>query len=168
MLRAYGFDNVSILDGGWAKWLAEGRPISSTVCTYKPGRFTARPRRSMFVTKDDVLAAIENESIRLIYAHPSAPVFGRRGRIANSEYISATALHDTNTGLYLPVEQLQDIFDKVDIDNAERIITYCGAGIAATNNAFVLSLLGYDNVSVYDGSMCEWGNDETLPMMENE
>ena len=46
----------------------------------------------------------------------------------------------------------------------EQVITYCGGGIASSNSAFALTLLGYDNVAVYDGSMFEWGNDESLPM----
>lgn len=165
MLRAYGFDNASVLNGGWKKWTAEGRPVSNEPCKYLPGVFTARLRRNTVVSKDDVLAAIGDITTRLIYAHPSAPVFGREGRILDSEYIPATSLHDPETGVYLPTSQLQKIFDRVNTNNAKKIITYCGAGIAATNNAFALTLLGYQNVAVYDGSMCEWGNDELLPMM---
>ena len=165
MLRAYGFDNASVLNGGWKKWSAEGRPVSHEPCTYLPGAFTARPRHNVMVGKDDVLAAIGDVTTRLVYAHPSAPVFGREGRIPDSEYIPATALHDPETGSYLPISELQEIFDRANTDSAEKIITYCGAGIAATDSAFALTLLGYRNVSVYDGSMCEWGNDESLPMM---
>jgi len=165
MLRAYGFDNASVLNGGWKKWTAEGRVVSTEPCAYLPGSFTARPRCNTVVSKDDVLAAIGDSTTCLIYAHPSAPVFGRKGRILDSEYIPATSLHDPETGVYLATRQLKKIFDRVNTENAEKIITYCGAGIAATNNAFALTLLGYQNVAVYDGSMCEWGNDESLPMM---
>jgi len=52
----------------------------------------------------------------------------------------------------------------VGADAAEKIITYCGGGIAASNDAFVLSMLGYKNVAVYDASMSEWASDQSLPM----
>jgi len=165
MLRAHGFDNVSVLDGGWGKWVAERRPVTREEYTCSPGIFTARPRSNAMVGKDEVLAAIGDPAVQLIYAHPGAPVFGRAGRIPDSGYIPATDLHDPETGAYLPCGELQNIFNRVRVDAAERIITYCGAGIAATNNAFVLTLLGYRDVAVYDGSMCEWGNNELLPMM---
>lgn len=165
MLRAYGFDNATVLNGGWKKWTAEGRPVSSEPCAYVPGKFTVKHRSNAIVGKGEVLEAIGDEATRLIYAHPSAPVFGREGRIMGSEYIPTTSLHDPETGVYLPASQLQKIFDVADVGDTEKIITYCGAGIAATNNAFALTLLGYQNVAVYDGSMCEWGNDESLPMM---
>ena len=64
----------------------------------------------------------------------------------------------------MPAEQLQKKFDEVGANSAKRIINYCGGGIASSNNAFALSLLGYDNIAVYDGSLLEWGNDSSLPM----
>jgi thiosulfate/3-mercaptopyruvate sulfurtransferase len=78
--------------------------------------------------------------------------------------VPAASLRYPDTGAYLPAASLRERFDAVDVDKAERIITYCGGGISATSDAFVLSLLGYDNVAVYDASMYEWSNDESLPM----
>ena len=171
MLRAFGFDNAAILNGGWAKWTAESRPVSSDTCAYPPGRFTARPRPGCFVGKDEVLTAIGDDGACIINALPYAmhagtggPVFGRRGRIASSINVPVGALHDPDTGAYRPAGQLREIFGAARADQAERIIAYCGGGIASSSDAFVLTLLGHDNVAVYDGSLFEWGNDETLPM----
>jgi len=171
MLRSFGFDNASILSGGWAKWTAEKRPISNQVCTYSPGQFTARPRAGGFVAKDEVLNAISDPNVRLINALPpmihagsDGPVFGRRGRISGSVNVPYSSLHDPDTGSYLPAEQLREKFDVVNVNDAERIIAYCGGGIASSNTAFALTLLGFNNVAVYDASMLEWGNDESLPM----
>jgi thiosulfate/3-mercaptopyruvate sulfurtransferase len=55
-------------------------------------------------------------------------------------------------------------FAEVSAFNRERVITYCGGGIAASSDAFVLTLLGVTNVAVYDGSLVEWAADPTLPM----
>lgn len=171
MLRAFGFDNVAILNGGMAKWRVEGRPISNQACTYEPGRFTTQPRPGAFVGKDEVLAAIGDDEVRIINALPSPihtgssdVVFGRKGRIAGSVNVPFGSLHDPDTGSYLPADQLHKKFEAVFTSEVERIITYCGGGIASANSAFTLALLGYDNIAVYDASMLEWGNDESLPM----
>jgi thiosulfate/3-mercaptopyruvate sulfurtransferase len=171
MLHSIGFDNAAILNGGWQKWSAEGRPISTQACTYLPGKFTARPRSDCFAGKDKVLATIGNASVRTINALPTmmytgegGPVFGRKGRIAGSVNVPFASLHDPDTGAYLPVDQLQEKFQAVGVGDAEQIIVYCGSGIAASNDAFALTLLGYDNVAVYDESMAEWGYDPSLPM----
>jgi len=173
MLRAYGFTNAAILNGGWAKWKKEGRAITNAACEYEPGTFTStsRSRPGLFVSKTEVLAAIGRNEIRIVNALPypmftglSEMAFGRKGRITGSVNVPFVDLHDSDTGCYLPAEQLHKKFDDVGVDSAEHIITYCGAGVAASNNAFALTLLGYENVSVYDGSMLEWGNDASLPM----
>ena len=171
MLRYFGFDHAAVLNGGWAKWTSEGRPVSSEPCSYPEGRFVARPRPGLFVDRNDVLAAIGEDSVCTInalmpaqHAGTGGGVYGRKGRIAGSVNVPAASLRDPDTGAYLPVAQLRKCFDAVDVDGAERIITYCGGGISATSDAFVLSLLGYDNVAVYDASMYEWSNDESLPM----
>lgn len=171
MLRAFGFNNAAILNGGLAKWSSEKRPVSSQPCKYFPSRFITQPRPDAFVDKNDVLAAIDNDDVRIICALPApmyegtgGPVFNRKGHIAGSVNIPFGSLHDPNTGNYLAVDQLQKRFDKVDANKARQIIAYCGAGIGASNTAFALSLLGYDKVAVYDASMFEWGNDHSLPM----
>ena len=171
MLRAFGFENAAVLNGGWAKWTAEGRPVSSAACTYSPAPFAGRFRPGSFVGKDDVLAAIGDDGVCTINALPpmmhtgaGGPVFGRKGRIAGSVNVPSGSLNDPETGTYLPAGDLREIFDTVRAGEAGRIITYCGGGIASSNNAFALALIGYDNVAVYDASMFEWGNDESLPM----
>ncbi|MHA1524783.1 MAG: sulfurtransferase [Alphaproteobacteria bacterium] len=102
MLRAFGFDNAAILNGGWAKWSAEERPTSKTSSTYPAGQFTVRERPECFVTSDDVLAAIGSDKIRTINALPAmmfagtgGPVFGRKGRITGSVNAPFGSLHQT-------------------------------------------------------------------------
>lgn len=171
MLRSLGFDNATILNGGWQKWRAEERPTSSKGCTYSPGLFTARARPGCFASKENVLAAIGKKDVCTINALPSmiysgegGPVFGRKGRIAGSVNVPFSSLHDPDTGAYFPADQLQEKFQTVGVDDAVEIIVYCGSGIAASDDAFALALLGYDNVTVYDKSMAEWGYDASLPM----
>jgi len=171
MLRSFGFDNATLLNGGWAKWTKENRPVSNQDCAYLPGKVTVHPRTRAFVDKDAVLSAIGDDNVLIINALPSEIytgssdiAFGRKGRISDSVNVPFTSLHDQDTGRYLSSSQLRKKFDAVQVNEAKQIIIYCGGGIAASNDAFTLSLLGYDNISVYDGSMLEWGNDALLPM----
>ncbi len=171
MLHTYGFDNAVLLNGGWKKWTNESRPRSKLICEYPPGKFRAHYRNDAFVNKDQVLSAIENKDALIINALPSLIhtgeseiTFGRKGRISGSVNVSFTSLQDPISGCYLSIEKLHKHFHEVGVDKFQRIINYCGAGIASSNNAFTLSLLGYSNVAVYDGSLLEWGNDRSLPM----
>jgi len=171
LLRAFGFTGATILNGGWDKWTAEGRDVSTEPCTYELTRFLARPTPDCFVDQEAMLTSVDDPGVRTINALPTpvfagsgGPVFGRKGHIAGSVSVPFVSVHDPDTGTYLAAEQLRAVFDAVDVDASERIITYCGSGVAATNDAFALVMLGYENVAVYDASMSEWGPDTALPM----
>lgn len=171
MLRSFGFTNAAVLNGGWSKWLVDEYPTSNRACAYQSGEFVAQLQSNFFVDKESVLSAIGNDNVRIINSLPAAMylgnsniAFGRKGRIPDSVNIPFVSLHDPDSGMYLSANKLQEIFDSVNVAGAEHMITYCGGGVAATNNAFALALLGYDNVAVYDASMLEWGNNASLPM----
>ena len=171
MLRAFGFDDAYILNGGLHKWKLEGRPVNSDPSTYPPAIFLAKRRAGLMADKDEVLAALDNGSTCVLNAlseeqhlGSGGANYGRAGRIANSVNVPAADLTDSVTHAYLPAERLAERFAQVGADRAERVITYCGGGIAASNDAFILTLLGYENVAVYDASMSEWAADPSLPM----
>ena len=171
MLRAFGFDDAYILNGGLYKWKLEGRPVNSDPSTYPPAIFLAKRRAGLMADKDEVLAALDNGSTCVLNAlseeqhlGSGGANYGRAGRIANSVNVPAADLTDPVTHAYLPAERLAERFAQVGADRAERVITYCGGGIAASNDAFILTLLGYENVAVYDASMSEWAADPSLSM----
>jgi thiosulfate/3-mercaptopyruvate sulfurtransferase len=170
MLRAFGFDQAVVLNGGWHKWTLEGRPISTEPCCYPPARFSGRPRPELMADKHDVLAAIGDSGICLINALTAEEhagtiaYYGRPGRIPSSVNVPATTIVDPVTHAYLPAAQLHAQFAAVGALDRGRVITYCGGAIAACSDAFVLTLLGVTNVAVYDGSLLEWAVDPTLPM----
>jgi thiosulfate/3-mercaptopyruvate sulfurtransferase len=170
MLRAYGFDQAAVLNGGWHKWTLEGRPVSTEPCSYPLARFTARLRPECLADKHDVLAAIGDSGMCLINALTAEEhagtiaYYGRPGHIPSSINVPTVALVDPVTHAYLPAEQLHAQFAAVDALNRGRVITYCGGAIAACSDALVLTLLGVTNVAVYDGSLLEWAGDPTLAM----
>jgi thiosulfate/3-mercaptopyruvate sulfurtransferase len=173
LLRAFGFDNAGILNGGWGRWIAEGRPVSTALPTDREVTFTPDPRPTLFVEKEAVLGAIDDDECCLIntlepedHAGTGLVKYGRPGRIPGSVNVPATgeeAFVDPADNTYLPQPALRERFAEVGATESERVITYCGAGITASNAAFALHLLGVEDVAVYDGSLAEWGRTD-LPM----
>lgn len=171
MLRAVGFDQAAVLNGGWKKWTLEKRPTSTAPCAYPPGRFVARPRPDLFVGKSAVLAGLGERTTCVLNAlseeqhrGTGGVAYGRPGRIAGSGNVPARALVDSTTHAYLAPDVLRQRFAEAGVLGTGRVITYCGAGIAASSDAFVLALLGHERVSVYDASLSEWAADPALPM----
>ena len=173
MLAVFGFDRAAVLDGGFAKWAAEGRAVEGgpAPAPAAAGVFNARFRGQMVVGAREVQAAIDDPAQTVVNAlaaeqfKGTSPVsYGRRGRIRNSISIPASSLLKPSTQALLPAAELAAKLGSRVTAGAGRVITYCGGGIAATVDAFALALLGVDNVAVYDASLQEWAADPALPM----
>lgn len=170
MLRVCGFDQAAVLNGGWQKWCAEGRPVSTAVSAYPPTQLTARPRPQLMADKQTVQAALGDQRVSLIYAlspaahSGAAKLFPRAGRIPGSKNVYCEFLLDPQTKTYLGTDQLRELFAPTGALAAGKVITYCGGGIAASSDALALTALGVENVAVYDASMAEWSADPALPL----
>ena len=170
MLRTFGFENAAVMDGGWEKWVAEGKPVSTEPCSYPATRFDVNARSGLAVGKAAVSAAISDSGTQLISAltrkmHAGEGVhYGRPGRIPGSACVPALMLIERGAGTFQPPSHLAATFDAAGVRPGQRVITYCGSGIAAACDAFVLTLLGHDDVAIYDGSLAEWVSDSSLPM----
>ncbi|MDX1503500.1 MAG: sulfurtransferase [Thermoanaerobaculia bacterium] len=168
MLRTFGFDDAAVLDGGWRAWKREGRPVSSRPCAYPAATFTPRPRPELVVGKAEVLAAMEEETTCIVSAlgrrqhRGERNEYGRRGHIPGAKNVTAWEILDRDTSRYRPVEELRELFRPML--EAERVITYCGGGVAASSDALILHLLGHRDVAVYDGGLIEWCRDRDLPL----
>lgn len=168
MLRTFGFDHAAVLDGGWMAWQHGGYPTCEAPCSYPPGMFTANLRPEMVAGKHDVLAAIGNPDICLINAlgrrqhRGEVNEYGRPGHIPGSRNVTAWEILDRETQRYRALPELQRKVGPAL--EAEQIITYCGAGPAASSLAHVLVRLGHPHVAVYDGGLIEWCADPGLPL----
>jgi thiosulfate/3-mercaptopyruvate sulfurtransferase len=169
MLRVFGHDKAAVLDGGFQKWQREGRPTQSgPVRPVAAASFTARYRPELVAYKDDLLHAIGAGEVCTVnalrpeqHAGTGGVHYGRRGHIPGSVNIAALQhLNPDNT--FKPATELRTLF--APALSSRQVITYCGGGIAATSVAFVLAMLGYDKVKVYDNSLTEWAADPSLPM----
>jgi len=172
MLKSLGFDNVVVLDGGLDKWRAEDRALESGAAKgYPRATFTARPRAGFFVDKHQVQAARGERGTVVVNAlnatlhkglEPSR--YGRPGHIPGSCNVSAAALTDPDTKAFVPLADAEQKFAAQGFSRDKRVIAYCGGGISATVDLFMLHRLGYDKLTLYDGSMGEWAADEALPI----
>jgi thiosulfate/3-mercaptopyruvate sulfurtransferase len=172
MLRSLGFEGASVLDGGIDKWTAEGRDIETGLAGgYPAANFTARPKAGLFVGKHDVLAATAEGNSVIVNAlgpqfykglEPSR--YGRPGRIPGSVSVPAATLIDPKSKTFVPLAEAEATFAAQGITRAKRVVAYCGGGISATIDLFQLHRLGYDNLTLYDGSMGEWAKDASLPI----
>jgi thiosulfate/3-mercaptopyruvate sulfurtransferase len=170
MLRSCGFENAAVLDGGVAKWRAQGRPVEAGERRYAPTRLTLTPRPGAWADKQAVLAAIGDGAVCTINAlSPSAhsgesPLnYGRKGHITGSRNVPyATLLNEDGTWRH--DEDLRAQFEPAGALERARAICYCGGGISATMAALALTRLGHPHVAVYDGSLSEWSRDPAAPM----
>src|SRR5258706_555596 len=170
MLRVFGHERAAVLNGGFQKWCKEGRPVESGAAERR-ARTHFKPRsarREMVATRQDVLAAIGAADICTInalrpeqHAGTGGVYYGRRGHIKGSVNLAAMATVDDNN-VYKSAEELRRMF--AEPLSKPTVITYCGGGIAASADTLVLTMLGHDNVKLYDASLSEWARDPALPM----
>ena len=167
MLRWAGFDQVALLDGGLKTWKEEGRPLSTEAATHPKKKMKLTLRPEVIAEHDEVFAAMKNSQVNIIDALPDAHYMGnfslyaRPGHIPTATNIPTSILLDEK-GLYKPIDELEMLFTE---NQENRVITYCGGGVAATSVAFTLYRLGYTDVSVYMGSLQEWIADPENPMV---
>jgi len=173
MFRAFGHDDVAVLDGGLPKWLAEGRPTEAAPTMPQERHFTARLNHLMVRDLDQVRANIGSARAQLVDARSAGRFAGtdqeprtelRGGHVPGSLNLPYGDLLDPETGTVLPADALRDRFETAGVDLARPIVTTCGSGVTACILALGLDLLGHRDVAVYDGSWTEWGGREDTPI----
>lgn len=168
-LRYYGHQNVVVLNGGLPKWQREQRPLSSEMPVYPPASFTPRVQPGMRATAQDVLSSLNQPGTRLIDARENAQYtgqlargHGRPGHIPGAINVPREELIAPD-GTFRSSEELHQVFSRAQVQPEERVIAYCNGGVAATTVLFSLAMLGYPNLTNYDGSWNEWGSRADLP-----
>lgn len=170
MLRWVGFDRAAILDGGLGAWAAEGRPLSIEPVTRPAKQLTPKPRPELIADRNEVFTSIDDDTVTLIDTLPEVfyrgemTIYGRPGHIAGAINIDTLGLLD-KTGRFRSEDELAAMHN---LDHNARAITYCGGGIAASANAFIMTRLGFSNVAVYTDSLQVWAADPANPMVVGE
>ena len=171
MLRYMGHDEVAVLDGGFAKWRREGRPVRGGVETRQPVVFTGRPRPTMRLTANQVWAKLGNPAMTFVDARSPVRYEGKEeplDRVAGHIPGARNHFFQWNLGpdgTFLPPEVLHEKFASLLGSTApEQVALYCGSGVTACHNMLAMEHAGLTGMKLFPGSWSEWSADPDKPV----
>jgi len=164
LLRYFGHERVSLLDGGIARWEAEGHSLETAAPSWPPAVFVPTPHPAMLVDAEAVERLRHDPHTLLIDSRaderyegrtePVDPVAGHIPGARNRPY--ATNVRSPQDPRFLERGQLREAFTRLGADHAERVVLYCGSGVNACQNVFALGLAGLGGGLLYEGSWSDW------------
>ena len=171
-LRYYGHADVRMLNGGLVKWLIEGRETTHTVAHFAPTNYTIDVQPHLLATAADVEQALQDRAVFLVDARDPEFFTGERcmsaapraGHVPGALMMPARWQVTPDTKTLLPAEHLAMSLQLMGIAPAQRGITYCGNGHLAAFDAFLLYVMGFEDVAVYDSAWLEWGVLPDMPV----
>ena len=173
MFRSFGHEKVSVLDGGYSKWIAKGRPISSDIPQFPSQTFEASAPTGRLHTKEEILANIEGQRFQVLDARSKGRFEGsepepregqRSGHIPRSLNLPFPELFDNETKTWKSTSEISEAFSAAGVDFEKPLVTSCGSGVTACTLALGAYLVGHKETAIYDGSWVEWGGDHDLPI----
>ncbi|CAA9305508.1 MAG: Thiosulfate sulfurtransferase, rhodanese [uncultured Chloroflexi bacterium] len=172
LLRYFGHDRASVLDGSIVKWRAEGRPLDTTVPAYPEGTYEAQAPGGGVVDKHTVrrLAAgsevvVMDARARERYEGQENPVDARFGHVpgARSAPFAGNLTGDAAPVFKAP-DELRAQFEALGVTPGKTVVAYCGSGVTACHTLLALHLAGHPDALLYEGSWSDWSRDESLPV----
>jgi thiosulfate/3-mercaptopyruvate sulfurtransferase len=162
LFRSFGFDAVAVLDGGFAKWQDEDRPVRigghrrRRAARAEDRLFLAGEERDLWADRDRVERAVEGvEPAALVFAADEADLGADHLPIVpGTTTIPVRDVLDADTRAFRKPKALKSVL--APVLGADEIVTYCGIGSAACVDALALTVAGHRRVRVYDGSLADW------------
>lgn len=173
IFRLLGHDAVGILDGGFRGWAAAGLPVEEGWNTPRPTTFAARFRGELLATTAEVEAAmrrgaqlVDGRARDLYEGARKAPLALRAGTLPDAKNLDHRRMIDPHTGRFIDRAALIALLRENGVEGARETVTFCNVGHWSATTWFALQvLLGFDNVSLYDGSIVEWAAAPERPMV---
>jgi len=171
MLRWLGHDQVALLDGGYAAWKRENRPLDAAVPAPRAGRFEPRPKEGITVSTSDGLARLGGPDMVLVDARAATRFLGENetldpvaGHIPGS--LNRFWQHNLGyDGRFLSPEELRaEFLEELGDVPPSRVVHSCGSGVTACHNLFAMELAGLTGSRLYPGSWSEWCSDPSRPV----
>tara|TARA_B110000908_G_scaffold46279_1_gene56355 strand:+ start:1288 stop:2157 length:870 start_codon:yes stop_codon:yes gene_type:complete len=168
LLHYAGHDNVKIVNGSFNAWQKAGLTTESGDKRYPESAFELATKHAVIANIEEIERGLNGKICTInaldqsLYEGSGGFYYTRRGHIPGSKPMSYSSLLCEQ--YFLPADDLEAHLNAQDALSSDRVITYCGGGIAATIDAFACKLMGQNNVAVYDGSMSEWVLDDSRPL----
>ena len=173
VLKYYGHHSVKVLNGGWQKWLSEGREITAVKPQIQKTKFDTAINQSILATAEQIMDIDRNNPEKIVFDVRSTAEYKgendrgnkRAGHIPGAKHLEWLNFVDKEKSMiFKAASEMAALLAPLEITKDKEITTYCQGGIRAAHVFFVLELLGYKNLRVYDGSFREWGNRQDTPI----
>jgi thiosulfate/3-mercaptopyruvate sulfurtransferase len=174
MFRVFGYDNVSLLDGGFTKWTKEKLPTEMSPVRPAAKTFTATFSPTLVRTLAEMKANLASGAEQVVDARGPAKYdgtqedvfpFKKLGHMPNAVNVPWADLMNGDTGTFEPADTLGARIEQAGIDLGRPIVTTCASGILSPVAALALYLLGHETAAVYDGGWCEWSEVDGAPVV---
>ena len=172
VLDFFGHKNVKVLNGGFRKWLKEGRPVTQEVSAVEKKRFHAKEHPEKVVTREWVqknlrskdVVFVDTRSFNEFIGKDLRPGAQRGGHLPGAVHLEWIKLSD-KVSTFKPAQDLEKALNQRGITRNTRVVTYCQSGIGrSTDMALAMKLIGYDNGVEYRVSWGEWSAAPRLPV----
>jgi thiosulfate/3-mercaptopyruvate sulfurtransferase len=171
LFRVMGARQVYVLDGGFDRWKAEGRPVTAEPTKIAPSVFNAQFDKARVASLEDMRRIVESGGSQIADARPRGRFTGaepepregmRSGHMLGARSVPVTSLSEH--GKLLPLDRLREVLEKAGVDPGKPVVTTCGSGVTAAAITLALESLGNEDNKLYDGSWSEWGGRGDTPV----